>query len=280
MMKERFVLLGVAGVSALATAGWMRQGQTAPVPVVVSSYQPISRAVFGPATEPTPAIDSTLAPAADTSSPAPAPATSGVRVAPQVRMRSAGVEAARQRDQIAVEQEVASNGPTRQRNEESANHPQASGPVAAPPAEAQREERRPEVSRGDEASRTPQASRRDEPTQTAARRAPIVYDDRGVSGAPAVKERSRRTSAAIIAGGAAAGAAIGAIAGRGRGAIIGAVSGAGAGLIYDQITRRKGISAGPAGNGTLGTSGILNDDFYGGEGRFPGRSYDRIARNR
>jgi len=48
--------------------------------------------------------------------------------------------------------------------------------------------------------------------------------------------RSKAHSVEIVAGSAAVGAAIGAIAGGGKGAAIGAVSGGGAGLVYDRLT--------------------------------------------
>jgi hypothetical protein len=48
--------------------------------------------------------------------------------------------------------------------------------------------------------------------------------------------RSKKRSLAIVAGTAATGAAIGAIAGGGPGAAIGAISGAGAGFVYDRLT--------------------------------------------
>ena len=51
--------------------------------------------------------------------------------------------------------------------------------------------------------------------------------------------RSKAKSAAIIGGSAAAGAAIGAMAGGGKGAAIGAITGGAGGLVYDQVTRRK-----------------------------------------
>jgi hypothetical protein len=51
--------------------------------------------------------------------------------------------------------------------------------------------------------------------------------------------RSKKKSAAIVAGSAAGGAAIGALAGGGKGAAIGAIAGGGAGLVYDQATRNK-----------------------------------------
>jgi uncharacterized protein YcfJ len=48
--------------------------------------------------------------------------------------------------------------------------------------------------------------------------------------------RSRKHSVEIVAGTAAAGAAIGAIAGGGKGAALGGISGAGAGFVYDRLT--------------------------------------------
>jgi hypothetical protein len=52
-------------------------------------------------------------------------------------------------------------------------------------------------------------------------------------------ERSKKHSVEIVAGTAAAGAAIGAIAGGGSGAAIGAISGAGAGFAYDRLTHKR-----------------------------------------
>jgi len=50
------------------------------------------------------------------------------------------------------------------------------------------------------------------------------------------RERSKKHSVEIVAGTAAAGAAIGAIAGGGKGAALGGLSGAGAGFVYDRLT--------------------------------------------
>jgi hypothetical protein len=57
-----------------------------------------------------------------------------------------------------------------------------------------------------------------------------------------VRRRNKRStgkSAAIVAGSAGAGAAIGALAGGGKGAAIGALSGGAAGFVYDRLTHNK-----------------------------------------
>jgi hypothetical protein len=61
-----------------------------------------------------------------------------------------------------------------------------------------------------------------------------VYDDQ-----PYRAERSTKERVAIIGGGAAAGAAIGGLAGGGKGAAIGALGGGAAGYIYDRMTKNK-----------------------------------------
>jgi hypothetical protein len=56
-----------------------------------------------------------------------------------------------------------------------------------------------------------------------------------------VKNRPFKHSAAIVAGSAAGGALIGALAGGGKGAAIGALAGGGGGLVYDRLTAKKRV---------------------------------------
>jgi hypothetical protein len=72
--------------------------------------------------------------------------------------------------------------------------------------------------------------------RTAARRAttPPAPRERVVT-----TKRSTGHSAAIVAGSAGAGAAIGALAGGGKGAAIGAIAGGAGGFVYDRATREK-----------------------------------------
>jgi hypothetical protein len=82
--------------------------------------------------------------------------------------------------------------------------------------------------------------------QQTASRERNVYDDRRVyEDRPVTQTRSTAQSAAIIGGSAAAGAAIGGLAGGGKGAAIGAITGGAGGLIYDRMTRNKQESVDP-----------------------------------
>lgn len=69
------------------------------------------------------------------------------------------------------------------------------------------------------------------PTRRVVSRQEYYTDSRGKR-----HTRSKAHSVEIVAGSAAAGAAIGALAGGGKGAAIGALSGGGAGFVYDRLT--------------------------------------------
>jgi len=56
------------------------------------------------------------------------------------------------------------------------------------------------------------------------------------------KDSSKRRSALLIAGAAAAGTAIGGLSGGGKGAAIGAITGGAGGYVYDRMTRRRSAS--------------------------------------
>ncbi len=72
------------------------------------------------------------------------------------------------------------------------------------------------------------------------RSGPVVYERPPVGPPPrARKRRTLEKEALIIAGGAGAGSAIGAVAGGGKGAAVGALSGGIAGLVYDLATRNR-----------------------------------------
>jgi hypothetical protein len=62
-----------------------------------------------------------------------------------------------------------------------------------------------------------------------------------VASAPVARQKDRSVgrSAAIIAGAAAAGAAVGGLSGGGKGAVIGAIAGGGGGYVYDRMTRSR-----------------------------------------
>jgi hypothetical protein len=168
MQQSYLKYLGVAALAAFATAGWMRQPQTA-------SAAPPALAV---------PLNSFEAPAI--------PVHNGV-------YRTVGAPVPRDFPQAGPAREMRSS----QERSSRARY------------------RDPELRQRQVAEREPAA--RDE-------------EDRSE---PQAKKRSTMKSVAIIGGGAAAGAAIGGLAGGGKGAAIGALGGGAAGLIYDRMTKNR-----------------------------------------
>jgi len=89
-------------------------------------------------------------------------------------------------------------------------------------------------------TRAPEPEYREQPSNTGREDDQEAATPR-VASAPTVrsKDRSVGRSAAIIAGAAAAGAAIGGLSGGGKGAAIGAITGGAGGYVYDRITRSR-----------------------------------------
>lgn len=98
----------------------------------------------------------------------------------------------------------------------------------------------------------------DDPLRTGPSQTDTDTNHGGHTPAVRVRHRSTARSVAIIAGVAAAGAAIGGIAGGGKGAAIGAITGGSGGYVYDRMTRRKTGSVPGLGSGSA--SGYGSDE--------------------
>jgi hypothetical protein len=83
---------------------------------------------------------------------------------------------------------------------------------------------------------------------------------------PVVRQRSKKASIAIVAGSAAAGAAIGAAAGGGKGAAIGALAGGAGGYVYDRMTHKKRDTVNRTSDTYGSTAGYRDSDVRDADG--------------
>jgi hypothetical protein len=100
----------------------------------------------------------------------------------------------------------------------------------------------PAVQRSAQVTQVAHRARTAEPRTVLERQSYDRYENRRTP-ETVVQKRSTKASAAIVGGSAAAGAAVGAIAGGGKGAAIGALTGGAAGLVYDRMTHKKEVPA-------------------------------------
>jgi hypothetical protein len=234
MLKDRLILFGVAGMAAVATAGWMRQPIAVPVALpagVTSSFQPPAAMQLG-------APAATINPVAHVPRNAPAGSEPNPRygqptpvtTASSRRMpvayddrghsddRSATIERQRStKESIAIVAGSAAAGAAIG-GIAGGGKGAAIGALAGGGAGAVYDR------------------------MTAKKRVPADYGYRqtGTTDDAAVRQgRSTAERIGIIGGGAAAGAAIGGLAGGGKGAAIGALGGGAAGYIYDRMTGKK-----------------------------------------
>ena len=242
MLKDRLILFGVAGLAALATAGWTRQPVAVPVAVpggIASSFQPPADVEL-----PAPQAFQTTAPLAPAPQVSPVPATSPRYQRPvPVQTASAGsrrmpatyddrtIKSDEDRPAAAVKQ--------RSKNQSIAI---VAGSAAAGAAIGG-------IAGGGKGAAIGAlgggAAGAVYDRMTAKKRVPAEDDYRyrqastGADDSEVKEGRSTVERAAIIGGGAAAGAAIGGLAGGGKGAAIGALGGGAAGYIYDRVTKNK-----------------------------------------
>lgn len=228
MIKDRLILLGVAGLAAVATAGWMRQPIAVPVsvPAATSNFQPPG--------------DVQIAPAAATL-PVPSPAPLA-RVAPApAAVPAATVSTRGRRMPVAYDDRGVYNddSPATVQKKRSTKESIAiiGGSAAAGAAIGG-------IAGGGKGAAIGALAGGGAGAvydrMTAKKRAPANDDYRyRDTASETAKPRSTMERAAIIGGGAAAGAAIGGLAGGGKGAAIGALGGGAAGYIYDRVTKEK-----------------------------------------
>jgi hypothetical protein len=230
MLNDKLILVGVAGLAAVATAGWMRPPQSVLPATTVSNFQPVQpEQLPDPLQQPVnpsalyvagpvdrfnaPAPATTVSTRARRSEPAPVQ-TAAVRRAP-VAYDDRPVIVEQNRSKKASAAIIGGSAAAGAAIGGLAGGGKGAiiGAVAGGAAGAV-------YDRATYKKKNPSGEVTD-----------AAYERR--------EGRSTLERAAIIGGGAAAGAAIGGAAGGGKGAAIGALGGGAAGYIYDRVTRNK-----------------------------------------
>lgn len=221
MIKDRLILLGVAGVAAVATAGWMRQPVAVPVsvPAAVSNFQPPTDVQ----------MDALVVPAA------PAARTPAVRT----NRAAVPVQTANPRSRRApvVYDDRGDDRPVVKKRSTKESIAIVAGSAGAGAAigglaGGGKGAAIGAISGGAAGAVYDRMTHKKEVPAEGAYRNTDTRDD-------ANEGRSTKERVAIIGGGAATGAAIGGLAGGGKGAAIGAISGGAAGYVYDRMTKNK-----------------------------------------
>jgi hypothetical protein len=240
MLNDRLVLVGVAALSAVATAGWMRQAPAAIAPQATNFTAPLL--------EPESAIPVQSAafniPAASTS------VNRGVyhQSAPQVVRTSAarrassnyGEPALRSRPRVYDDRRVNSAVYDDRRIEQPRSKAKsaaiigggaAAGAAVGAMAGGGKGAAIGAIAGGAGGYVYDRATKNKEANSPYRSSSSVYDDDRN--------GRSTGERVAIIGGGAAAGAAIGGLAGGGKGAAIGAITGGAGGYVYDRMTKNR-----------------------------------------
>jgi hypothetical protein len=240
MLNDRLVLVGVAALSAVATAGWMRQTPVAPAPQATN--------LTAPALEPESAF-----PAQSTAFNAPYAASQvnrGVyhQSAPQAVRTSAARRASSSYDEPALRTRPRVYDDRRANSAvyDDRSYPQrrskaksaviigggaAAGAAVGAMAGGGKGAAIGALAGGAGGYVYDRATRNKD-VESPYRSSSSVYNDRS-------NGRSTGERAAIIGGGAAAGAALGGLAGGGKGAAIGAITGGAGGYVYDRMTKNR-----------------------------------------
>jgi hypothetical protein len=247
MLKDKFVLLGVAGLTAVATAGWMRQPRSVPEATTASSFQPPQQEMYYDPMQPAQPVNASAlyvsAPVRRFNSPvqampAPTQGTAAVRRATEpAPVRSAAVR----RAPIAYDDRPAMIEKKRSTAASAAiiGGGAAAGAAIGGLAGGGKGAIIGAVAGGAAGTVYDRATHKKQVPASEVSRDENYRYRTASEGEYRSEGRSTLERAAIIGGGAAAGAAIGGAAGGGKGAAIGALGGGAAGYIYDRMTRNK-----------------------------------------